>query len=82
MALKQDPVLVSIFYLNFYIYTYKDWLRELGLFSLERRKLQQGDLILVFQYLQEACKKEDSLFCRVYCDRTRGNGFKLKEERF
>lgn len=35
------------------------------------------------QYLKRACKKEgDRLFSRACCDRTRDNGFKLKEGRF
>ena len=58
---------------------YKDKLRELRLFSLEKRRLQ-GDLIEAFQYLMWSYRKEgDRLFSRVCGDRARGNGFKLKE---
>ena len=40
-------------------------------------------MIAAFQYLKGNYRKEeDRLFSRVCGDRTRGNGFKLKEGRF
>ena len=57
-------------------------LRELGLFSLEKRRLW-GDLIASFQCVKEAYKKDGGrLFTKAGSDRTRGNSFKLKEGRF
>ena len=57
-------------------------LRELRLFSLEKRRLW-GDFIVAFQYLKWECKKErDRLLSRICCDRTRGNGSKPIEGRF
>ena len=62
--------------------SYKDRLRELELFILEKRKLR-CDLIVAFQYLKGSYRKEgDGLFIRVCCERTRENVFKLKECRF
>ncbi|KFQ58658.1 hypothetical protein N334_13898, partial [Pelecanus crispus] len=62
--------------------SYEDRLRELGLFSLEKRRLR-GDLIVAFQHFKGAYRKDgDNLFSKACCDRTRSNGFKLKEGRF
>ena len=62
--------------------SYKDRLKELGLFSLEKRRLQ-SDLIAAFQYLKVSCWKEgDRLSSRICCDNTRGKRFQLKEGRF
>jgi len=57
-------------------------LKELGLFSLETRRLQR-DLTVAFQYLKWSYRKEgDRLFTRLCGHRTRGNDFRLKEGRF
>ncbi|GAB0206027.1 hypothetical protein GRJ2_003068300 [Grus japonensis] len=53
-------------------------LRELGLFSLAKRRLW-GDIIAAFQYIKGAYKKDaEMLFTKACSVRTRGNGFKLK----
>ena len=42
-----------------------------------------GDLTVAFQYLKGAYKQEgERLFMRVDSDRTRGNGFRLRQGRF
>ena len=57
-------------------------LRELVLFSLERRRLR-GDIITMFQYLKCGYREdEDSLFTRSHMEKTRGHGYKLLLRRF
>jgi len=46
-------------------------------------KKAPGDVIAAFQYLEGGYQKAgQGLFTRAWSDRTRGNGFKLKEARF
>ena len=62
--------------------SYEERLRELGLLSSQERRLR-GDLTVAFQYLKGAYKQDgERLLTRVGSDRTRGNGFQLRQGRF
>ena len=59
----------------------EEWLRDLVLFSLRKRKLRTNP-ISAYNYLKGGCKEDGvRLFSVVHSARTRGSGYKMEHKR-
>ena len=63
---------------------YEERLRDLGLFSLGKKRLGGGDLLDVYKYLKAGRREMDEarLFSAMCSDRTRSNGLTLEHSKF
>jgi len=63
-------------------FSYEERLRELGLFSLKKRRLG-GNLVKVYKYLKGGCQEDGArIFSMVPSNRMRGKEHRLKHKEF